>query len=213
MVRLDHFRGFAGYWEVPGEDETAAGGRWRTGPGLDLFDAVRDAVERLVAYKSISAPVCTTSAAALTNARIAAILTEIADLLDIKGESSFKVGAYRRAAATLVELDQEVETILELQGTKGLEALPGIGKGLAADLVTAELCSAGATGALVGIGGDLVARGTPPDDAGWVIVVEDPDDPAVALARIAIDAGGVATSSTRSNRWLVDRPSLVKRVG
>ena len=37
-------------------------------------------------------------AAALTNARIAAILTEIADLLDIKGESSFKVGAYRRAA-------------------------------------------------------------------------------------------------------------------
>ena len=42
LVRIDHFRGFAGYWEVPGEDETAAGGRWRTGPGLDLFDAVRE---------------------------------------------------------------------------------------------------------------------------------------------------------------------------
>ncbi len=36
--------------------------------------------------------------APLTNARIAAVLAEIADLLDIKGESSFKVGAYRRAA-------------------------------------------------------------------------------------------------------------------
>ena len=37
-----------------------------------------------------------------------------------------------------------------------------------------------------------------------MIVIEDPDDPATALARIAIDAGGVATSSTRSNRWTVD---------
>jgi thiamine biosynthesis lipoprotein len=80
----------------------------------------------------------------------------------------------------------------------------GIGKGLAGDLVTAQLCAAGATGALVGVGGDLVARGTPPDGAGWVILVEDPDDPAETLARVAVDAGGVATSSTRSNRWVVD---------
>ncbi len=81
----------------------------------------------------------------------------------------------------------------------------GIGKGLAADLVSAELVAAGATGALVSVGGDLVAAGTAPDPDGWPIVVESADGPGAApLGRIAIDAGGVATSSTRSNRWIVD---------
>ena len=47
-------------------------------------------------------------AAALTNARIAAVLNEIADLLDIKGESSFKVSAYRRAADSVARCSVEV---------------------------------------------------------------------------------------------------------
>ena len=38
VVRLDHFRGFAGYWEVPGGSETAEKGRWVAGPGKDFFD-------------------------------------------------------------------------------------------------------------------------------------------------------------------------------
>jgi 4-alpha-glucanotransferase len=33
ILRLDHFRGFAGYWEIPGEAETAIEGRWVPGPG------------------------------------------------------------------------------------------------------------------------------------------------------------------------------------
>jgi 4-alpha-glucanotransferase len=41
LVRLDHFRGFAGYWAVPAGERTAANGRWRPGPGRALFDAVR----------------------------------------------------------------------------------------------------------------------------------------------------------------------------
>jgi 4-alpha-glucanotransferase len=40
IVRLDHFRGFAGYWEVPGDAETAEKGRWIPGPGIDFFKAV-----------------------------------------------------------------------------------------------------------------------------------------------------------------------------
>lgn len=36
-VRLDHFRGFAGYWEVPAHEETAMNGRWVDAPGLSLF--------------------------------------------------------------------------------------------------------------------------------------------------------------------------------
>lgn len=41
IIRLDHFRGFAGYWEVPGNAITAAKGHWVKGPGADFFYAVR----------------------------------------------------------------------------------------------------------------------------------------------------------------------------
>jgi 4-alpha-glucanotransferase len=41
MVRLDHFRGFEAYWEIPASEPTAVTGRWVKGPGIDLFRAVR----------------------------------------------------------------------------------------------------------------------------------------------------------------------------
>ena len=41
VVRIDHFRGFESYWEVPAAEETAMNGRWMPGPGRELFDAVR----------------------------------------------------------------------------------------------------------------------------------------------------------------------------
>jgi 4-alpha-glucanotransferase len=47
IVRIDHFRGFAGYWEVPGDAETAVNGRWVPGPGIDLFHAIREALGEL----------------------------------------------------------------------------------------------------------------------------------------------------------------------
>ena len=37
VLRLDHFRGFAAYWEVPASQETAINGRWVKGPGAALF--------------------------------------------------------------------------------------------------------------------------------------------------------------------------------
>lgn len=40
VARIDHFRGFESYWEVPGDEETALHGRWLPGPGAKLFDAV-----------------------------------------------------------------------------------------------------------------------------------------------------------------------------
>ena len=42
LVRVDHFRGFAGYWEVPAGEATAEKGEWRKGPGPDFFNQVRD---------------------------------------------------------------------------------------------------------------------------------------------------------------------------
>lgn len=44
LVRLDHFRGFAAYWEVPASEPTARIGQWVTGPGSDLFDALQRAL-------------------------------------------------------------------------------------------------------------------------------------------------------------------------
>jgi len=42
IVRVDHFRGFAGYWEIPFGEATAETGRWVTGPGSDFFKAMND---------------------------------------------------------------------------------------------------------------------------------------------------------------------------
>lgn len=86
----------------------------------------------------------------------------------------------------------------------GLSIDPGgIGKGLAADLAAAQLIADGATGALVSIGGDLTAVGTPPTP-GWTIEVGHPDGAGSAVCMLSVDAGGVATSSTRSRRWVRD---------
>jgi 4-alpha-glucanotransferase len=41
VARIDHFRGFESYWEVPAEVETALHGRWLPGPGTRLFEAVQ----------------------------------------------------------------------------------------------------------------------------------------------------------------------------
>ncbi|MFO7756062.1 MAG: malto-oligosyltrehalose synthase [Bacteroidales bacterium] len=40
LLRLDHFRAFSAYWEVPAGSETAIKGRWIKGPGTDLFDTI-----------------------------------------------------------------------------------------------------------------------------------------------------------------------------
>jgi 4-alpha-glucanotransferase len=44
IVRLDHFRGFAGAWQIPYGNSTAEIGEWVPGPGASLFEAVRDAL-------------------------------------------------------------------------------------------------------------------------------------------------------------------------
>ena len=47
LIRLDHFRGFEAYWEIPAGAATAAPGRWVTGPGAHFFQTVRDALGKL----------------------------------------------------------------------------------------------------------------------------------------------------------------------
>ncbi len=47
IVRVDHFRGFAGFWEIPADAPTAIDGRWVEGPGAKLFDALKRAIPNL----------------------------------------------------------------------------------------------------------------------------------------------------------------------
>jgi 4-alpha-glucanotransferase len=44
IVRLDHFRGFDTYWEIPADAPDARTGRWQRGPGIDFFRAVHAAL-------------------------------------------------------------------------------------------------------------------------------------------------------------------------
>src|SRR4051812_7308322 len=79
----------------------------------------------------------------------------------------------------------------------------GIGKGLAADKVVADLTGPGGAGACVTLGGDLRVGGAAPDGGDWTVTVEDPwsDD---GLVDIGLRDGAVATSSTQHRRWMVD---------
>lgn len=69
------------------------------------------------------------------NAACAEKLREAAALLEAQGANPFRVAAYRRAADTLRSLPDEISVIIEREGAEGLEALPGIGRGIAGALV------------------------------------------------------------------------------
>jgi 4-alpha-glucanotransferase len=47
LVRLDHFRGFDAYWEVPASASTAAGGKWVKGPGAEFFQTLQTELKEL----------------------------------------------------------------------------------------------------------------------------------------------------------------------
>ena len=47
IVRIDHFRGFEAFWEIPAWEKTAVNGRWVKGPGEALFHALRNALGQL----------------------------------------------------------------------------------------------------------------------------------------------------------------------
>ncbi len=64
----------------------------------------------------------------MTNSRVAEVLSEIADLMELGDENPFKVRSYRRAAEAIAGLGEEV-AMLHAQGL--VESLPGIGRSLA----------------------------------------------------------------------------------
>ncbi len=73
--------------------------------------------------------------AASINSRCADRLREAADLLEAQSANPFRVSAYRKAAGTVIDLDENIADIIERDGLPGLEALPGIGRGIASALL------------------------------------------------------------------------------
>jgi len=67
----------------------------------------------------------------MKNKELAAVLDSFADVLEIKGESPFRVNAYRRAARTIDDLAADIERIAE---EDGLQKIQGVGKGLASSI-------------------------------------------------------------------------------
>ena len=87
----------------------------------------------------------------MDNAEIARAFELLGDLLEIQGESAFKVGAYRRAAETIVGLSEPLATIRDRDG---LGRIPGVGKAITSKI--GELLDGGAMKAL-----DEAERKTP----------------------------------------------------
>jgi FAD:protein FMN transferase len=79
--------------------------------------------------------------------------------------------------------------------------LGGIGKGLAADIVTASAIANGATSVCLGLGGDIRVRGPGPDeDAAWKIEIQHPVDDRVLGSFPLIDEA-LVQSTTLFRRW------------
>lgn len=77
----------------------------------------------------------------------------------------------------------------------------GIGKGLAADIMSSMAIERGALGVLVEMGGDVRIAGTPPDGSHWRLGIEDPFVEERSIARVNLLDGAVATSSTLKRVW------------
>jgi hypothetical protein len=80
------------------------------------------------------------------NARIAEMLRETAQLLEAQGANPFRVSAYRNAAAEIAKLPQSLRALFEEKGAAGLDALPRVGRGIAAAI--AEMLVTGRWGQL-----------------------------------------------------------------
>lgn len=70
----------------------------------------------------------------VTNREIARTLEEIGDILEIKGESAFRVAAYRNAARSIEVLPDEVSARYRTGGPSALREIPGVGASIAAKI-------------------------------------------------------------------------------
>ena len=75
------------------------------------------------------------------NAQVAEWLRQAAELLQAQGANPFRVGAYRKAADSVERSSGSVRTLFAMKGRDGLDALPGVGAGIASAI--AEMLATG----------------------------------------------------------------------
>ena len=92
-----------------------------------------------------------------------------------------------------VEIDLDAKSVCVPSGV-ALDA-GGIGKGLAADLMSDYAMQLGAMGVAVFAGGDVAVKGMAAGAAGWKINISDPNDDAKVINSVSLSRGGLATSS------------------
>src|SRR5262249_4254713 len=91
--------------------------------------------------------------AAMNNADVARVLEKIADLLEFKNENFFKVRSYRVASGAIIDLDHPVSEAVARGGAAELQKIPGIGKGITAQI--ADLSTTGTSAYLDELTRDL----------------------------------------------------------
>ena len=87
IVRLDHFRGFAGYWEVPGSSKTAEKGRWVPGPGEDFLSKIKSALSETSTGLNTDLPIIAEDLGEITPDVI-----ELRDQFDLPGMKILQFG-------------------------------------------------------------------------------------------------------------------------
>lgn len=87
------------------------------------------------------------------NAQVAEWLRQAAELLQAQGANPFRVGAYRKAADTVEQFNGSLRTLFAMRGRDGLDALPGIGAGIASAI--AEMFETGRWAQLERLRGSL----------------------------------------------------------
>ncbi|MCW8963202.1 MAG: helix-hairpin-helix domain-containing protein [Gammaproteobacteria bacterium] len=87
------------------------------------------------------------------NEEVAEMLYEIGDLLEQQGAESFRCNAYRRAADTVEQLAEDLQSLFDREGIDGLVALPNIGKGISRSIV--EILQTGRSSRLENLRGTL----------------------------------------------------------
>lgn len=89
------------------------------------------------------------------NQEVAAKLREAADLLALQGANPFRVNAFRRAAATILQMPRDIREVVEAEGPTGVVAIPNIGRGIASAII--EIVATGRWGRLDRLRGELDA--------------------------------------------------------
>jgi len=158
----------------------------------DVMHEVSDATLRLVSEMKLGFE--------LTNGLYSAnIMSELIDLgfansrTNPTNVTSWPARVKTSADLPDVVIDLEAKSVLVPSGV-ALDA-GGIGKGLAADLMSDYAMQLGAMGVTVFAGGDVAVKGMAVDAAGWQVNISDPNNADTFIDSVLLSRGGLATSS------------------